>query len=67
MMRYIVEVLCSGIGFAQSKHGADTLENARIAEDTLRQDTAAWVNPDAPKTTRIRDTIYKTTFTRYAS
>ena len=64
-MRYVVEVLCSGMGYAQSKHGGATIEEARKAEDALRADDAAWVNPAAPRQTRIRDTVTKTTHSRY--
>lgn len=52
-MRYIVEVYCTGLGWAKSKHGGDTLQEAQDAEHRLRADNNAWVNLAALKQTRI--------------
>lgn len=62
--RYVVEVLCTGIGFAKTKHGADTLNGAQVAEEILRNNPSAWVNPSAPKQTRVRDSVMGTTYSR---
>lgn len=56
-MRYIVEILCSGMGFAGSRFSGDTLDSAIKAESELLANDAPWVDPPAPHTTRIRDTI----------
>ena len=52
-MTYTIEVWCTGIGWAKSVHGGETLEEAQLAERLLREDNGAWVNPTAPKQTRI--------------
>lgn len=59
-MRYRIEVFCSGMGFVSSKFGSDSISEARVMEEELRADSSAWVDPTAPKQTRIRDTIYGT-------
>ena len=53
--RYVVEVYCSGMGFVKSKYGADTPLGAKVTEQMLLKDDSAWVNPKAPKQTRIWD------------
>jgi hypothetical protein len=62
--RYVVEVFCSGMGYAQSTHGAATLLGAQAAEDKLLADSSLWVNPTAPRQTRVRDTLMGTTHSR---
>jgi len=50
---YIVQVYCTEMGWAESIHGGETLEAAELAEKRLREDDSRWVNPNAPKQTRI--------------
>lgn len=52
-MKYTIEVWCTGIGWAKSVYGGDTLEAAELSERLLREDNGAWVNPAAPRQTRI--------------
>ena len=62
--RYVVEVLCSGMGYAQTKYGGDTLSEAQQEEDKILGDDSVWVNPSAPRQTRVRDTLMGTTHSR---
>lgn len=62
--RYVVEVLCTGMAFVRSKYGGASVQEAQIAEDALRANDSAWVNPTAAKETRVRDTLMGTTYSR---
>ena len=57
IMNYVVQVWCTGLGWADSKWGGDTKEDAEIAEKVLREDDSAWVNPELPRQTRVQPTV----------
>ena len=52
-MKYIVQVWCTGIGWANSKWGGDTLAEAVEAQSALLANDDAWVNPKAKRQTQI--------------
>ena len=52
--RYMIQVF-DGETWLESMYGANTLEAAELAERLLREDNGAWINPRAPKSTRIID------------
>lgn len=54
-MQFIVQVFCTGMGWVDSKHGGDTRGEAETAEKALLADDSAWVNPEAPRQTRIKE------------
>ena len=59
-MQYVVEAFCSGMGYVPTKLESDFISEARVMEENLRANDSAWIDPSAPKQTRIRDTIYGT-------
>lgn len=56
-MKYIVQVWCTGIGWANSKFGGDTMKEAVNAQIELMADDSKWVNPKAERRTQIISNI----------
>lgn len=52
-MKYVVMVWCTGIGWAESKYGGDTMQEALVSRDELLADDSKWVNPDAKRKVKI--------------
>lgn len=53
-MKYVIQVFCTGLGWVDSKHGGDTPAEAAAAEKALLTDDSAWVDPAAPRQTRMK-------------
>lgn len=53
--RFVVQVWCTASGWADSLYGGETKEAAELSERLLREENGAWINPAAPKQTRIVD------------
>ncbi|GBG14849.1 MBL fold metallo-hydrolase [Novimethylophilus kurashikiensis] len=54
---YVVQVFCTGMGWVDSKHGGNTPAEAKAAEERLLSTDDAWVNPAAPRQTRIKPEV----------